>query len=428
MTSEIVPGSENPDGFSRQSFLSGWLAFSGLLLPQFGRAFSVLGIHTRLIGFLLLLAAIVVGLRKTKYCRSSVLVLFVMVLYFLLLFIYADPEQIRSLFALSFAPDPYPDTKLSRTLAFNALPVVMGFLLSRVAARSDFRRGVVWSLVTWTLVGLVVGILNSEYWFSPATDSAEAFERLHRYSVIGMTLVLMGGFLTGLVYFLQGRRKALSLSLLLSSFLLIVVHTQRAAWIYCLLAALFLVAQSAVVRPSAGLRAALGAVSAILVGILIANEIGAISVGVLGRAEGIFEGRLFDSRAPLFLAAIRGFWEHPFGQGLASFARAGHGTVYPHNVFLEALYELGLAGGILMAALLIFLLKNTLRLVRGAPQSRPSLIIGLYLGYILIFSLKSGDFTSTELFFSMALLFSCPRPPGLATFGGDSAGLQVPVA
>jgi hypothetical protein len=409
MSSESLARSEKPEGPSPRVFFSGWLAFSGLCIPLFGRAFSLLGLHTRILGFLLFLAAMALGARKTKFCRSSLLVLFFVALHFLVALLYADPDQIEKALALSVEPEPYAVSKLSRMLVFNGLPVVMGFFLSRLAVRSDFREGVVWSMVTWSFVGLVVGVLNSDYWFSPAASSAELWESRYLYSTIGMTLVLIGGFLAGLVQFLHGRRRVISLLLLVSCFVLIIAYSQRAAWIYCLLASLFLVGRTAAVRPSAALKTALVAASVILFGVLIANEIGAVSVGVLGRAEGILEGRLFDSRAPLFLRALSGFWEHPMGQGLASFSRSGGGNSYPHNVLLEALFELGLVGGFVWAVLLAFLVRTAYRLVKGGHRDLSSLTIGLYLGYVLLFNLKSGDLTSTDLFFSLTLLFSCPH-------------------
>ena len=164
------------------------------------------------------------------------------------------------------------------------------------------------------------------------------------------------------------------------------------------------------VRPSAAWKTALGAASVFLLGILFANEIGAVSMGVLGRAEGILEGHLFDTRAPLYQRALSGCWEHPLGQGLASFSRSGGVNAYPHNILLEALYELGVVGGVVWAVLLAFLVRAAHRLIRVGDRDLPSLIIGLYLGYVLLFNLKSGDLITTELFFAITLLFSCPRP------------------
>ncbi|MGW8322649.1 MAG: O-antigen ligase family protein, partial [Thermodesulfobacteriota bacterium] len=421
---ESFSQSRKPNGPSARVFLSGWLAFSGLCVPLFGRAFSVLGLHTRIVGFLLILLAMVLGAWKTKSCRSSLLVLFFVALHFVVAFLYADPDQVRSAQALSIASEPYAATKLSRMLVFNGLPVLMGFLLSRVAVRSDFREGVVWAMVTWSIAGLVVGVLNSDYWFSPVERSGEEWESRYLYSTIGMTLVLIGGFLTGLVHFLRGRRRVIFFLLLISCFALIIAYAQRAAWIYCLLASLFLVGRTAMVRPSAGLKTAMGAAAVFLFGILFANEIGAVSMGVMGRAEGILEGHLFDTRAPLYLRALSGFWEHPLGQGLASFSRSGGVNSYPHNILLEALYELGVVGGIVWAVLLAFLVRTAHRLIRAGDRDLPSLIIGLYLGYVLLFNLKSGDLITTDLFFATTLLFSCPRH---AVGSGEDPGSTRPL-
>jgi O-antigen ligase len=366
-----------------------------------------------------------VGQRKTKYCRATVLIFFGLCLHFLLLLGYANPEQIQRVLALSVEDGPYVETKLAGILVFNSMPVLMGFVLSKVAVRQDFRDGMVVSMVTWAAIALVVGAYYSEYLFSPTPSLVEEWRGLPRFSTIGMTLVIMGGFLAGLVYFLNGRRRVLSFFLLLFTFVLLVAYRQRAAWVYSLLAALFLVGRGAAVKPSRGVKAALGAVSAILVGILVANEIGALSVQVLGRAETILEGRLLDSRAPLFLAAIRGFWENPLGQGLGSFATGGNGDVYPHNVLLEALYELGLVGGFVILLILGSLLNSILRLVREENRDLASLILGLYLGYVFVYNLKSGDLASTELLFSVTLLFSCARFGARKGGGPAEKGHQV---
>ncbi len=95
----------------------------------------------------------------------------------------------------------------------------------------------------------------------------------------------------------------------------------------------------------------------------------------------------FENRDILFTVAWRGFMAHPMGMGIGSFAETGMLDYYPHNIFLEVGYELGLPG--LLGIVTIYAVA-----IRRAWQlwlSPPHRILAAMIVVVLLYMLKAGD-------------------------------------
>jgi|GEM_PF-2077325 len=91
-------------------------------------------------------------------------------------------------------------------------------------------------------------------------------------------------------------------------------------------------------------------------------------------------------RLPLYREAWRGFLAHPLGQGIGSFERNNPMTRYPHNIFLEAAYELGFFGLACIVAIYLWVVRRFWRLWLSPPHR----MLGVVLLIVFLQPLKAG--------------------------------------
>jgi O-antigen ligase len=80
----------------------------------------------------------------------------------------------------------------------------------------------------------------------------------------------------------------------------------------------------------------------------------------------------------------------PLGQGIGSFARIEPGFTYPHNVILEAAYELGALGLGVMVWMYAVVAHRAWQLWRSPPHR----IFGAVLALVFLHMLKAGDLST----------------------------------
>ncbi|HEY3417155.1 MAG TPA: O-antigen ligase family protein, partial [Armatimonadota bacterium] len=95
-------------------------------------------------------------------------------------------------------------------------------------------------------------------------------------------------------------------------------------------------------------------------------------------------------RLQLFTEAAQGFLAHPFGQGLGSFALIEPFYSYPHNIILEAGYELGILGVVAVVAMYILVIRRCWQLWHSPPHRFLAGLVVMVFGY----NLKAGDISS----------------------------------
>jgi O-antigen ligase len=141
----------------------------------------------------------------------------------------------------------------------------------------------------------------------------------------------------------------------------------------------------------------------VLFGIWVALDVVAVSVdasGVLSqfpaqvrRIEALVNAE--DNSSSVRIAMWRFGWNEgwrvPEGHGVGSFAQYFPANRYPHNVFVEALFELGVPGAILVAALLAITTATLVRLFRAKNAT----LLALALLTTFMYALKAGDLSLT---------------------------------
>ncbi len=129
-----------------------------------------------------------------------------------------------------------------------------------------------------------------------------------------------------------------------------------------------------------------------------------------------------NGRTALWKIAWRTFSSHPlFGVGTGGYHAVDPGNLYPHNLFLETLAELGIVGGLLVAGTIVFgLTRLRTAWVNGTPVDREdtamvaSLIVAAFAN-----AMFSGDVTTNNaLWLSIGLAVGLSRrvSPDSGTF------------
>ncbi|OAD23540.1 O-antigen ligase-related protein [Candidatus Thiomargarita nelsonii] len=386
-------------------YLAGFLAYSGLCIPYFGHSFSFFGIHNRLLGLFVLIMAMLLGVRYFKLRRNAFNFFLLVAFFFLLLIIYSDYSQITQVFTFTFDQSQYYESKLSVALIVSIVPAIVGLVLSEIAINKEFRQGFVRAMLLWSLVAIIVGTQNSEYWFADYSKKAE-WKNLVVFSQISMTILHLAGLVIFLVNIMNNKYIVFSVALFVVSSFFVIVYQQRSAWIYVILVTIYLfyvVSGSDIIKI---IKRAILLSVVLLLGFIVAIKIGVFTDSVIAYADQLIRGEVLSTRTPMYMIAWNGFLDNPLGNGFGAFSISGSYARYPHNILLEALYELGIFGGVVILILLYISSKTILQLLRLGKHDLDLLSIGLFFGYLLIVSLKSGDMAGLELLITMTLMFS----------------------
>ena len=121
------------------------------------------------------------------------------------------------------------------------------------------------------------------------------------------------------------------------------------------------------------------------------------------------------SRTQFWVIAWRGFLDRPFfGYGVGSFSQGvgiGDFREYPHNMFLELLYEGGLAACLPIAAASVIIFIRPLRPMKTFEgTSMHTVLLGFFLMVALCFeeSMKSGDLSDNrQIWFWAGCVMGC---------------------
>lgn len=145
--------------------------------------------------------------------------------------------------------------------------------------------------------------------------------------------------------------------------------------------------------------------------------------------------QLVLSRTDHYLYCLTHWWSRPlFGHGPGSFAMDAMGLdeiAYPHNILLEALYEVGMVGFVALTLFMYVTLRNGVRAIRLARTPQDTLLIvapfALF-GLLLLQSMVHWDLNGVRFLYLFAgTLHACQvqvaasalRPPAVAKSVGN---------
>lgn len=311
-------------------------------------------------------------LRYRKYPRET-MPQAPMLLFCLIVVIY-------TLFAYTLMPMPaYGSEKAWR---FALLAGTAYLVTVRMAPLTDdLARGMRWAMVVSTVLALGVTYLNRDMFLHTQKYGMQEMRMLFAVtgfplSVALVTLWIIPRTLRPLPIFLGGGL------LLLAAALEIFIRGRFAAITLAGMAVLL------VLGPPWKHLLARVALSVLLVGVFL----GAYWVILpnFGDSYQYLEGLLkhpMENRDILFTIAWRGFMAHPMGLGIGAFAETGMMDYYPHNVFLEVGYELGLPGLLAVAVIYAVAIRRAWQLWLSPPHR----LFAAMLVVVLLYMLKAGD-------------------------------------
>ena len=375
------------------------MTMAGALFPYFGRAFSLFGIHNRVIGLLLLFVSSVLATRRFHLKDASKTAAGLCLLFSLLMLIFANSQQVAQVFELDFSPNYYQG-KLAIFVQCSLPVMAAGFALSPFCHFPDFRRGMVYCIMALAVVGLIIFAQSSEYWVGQTYQKFQEFGKLESFSSISLSLIMTLGFVCALLQFRNAKvmmRIALVI-FMLALILGILLLRQRAHAIFLGFLMLVVTLKANQMR-----NKNIFLVITFLTAVYFAFSYFPFLFGDTFHNYWRFvaEGHLFDTRGEMFRFALNGSLNNPFGHGLGGFLLDYPGQErYPHNNLLESFYELGLFGLLILGALYYLGVKGFLTNLyksRAGLENDHLMALAYCAVFVIAHTLKAGTISNMDM-------------------------------
>lgn len=319
------------------------------------------------------------------------------------LFIYWILLFIRFEFDLQFRPEL--DLNLTRAnqifLYMVGLAIVPMIAVVRTHKLLDFNKLLIWSYLI-SSISLLLTFNNNDALQEASTERVWANIALNTISTghLGLTNIILGGVIL-LKHNLKLIYKGLIILIGIIGFLTLLRAGSRGPVLALLLVVSFYIFSSS--KYSFG--------GLILIIILISGVYLFLDniIDWIGDISPILKSRLFDrvdatsDREPLYNEALRVFYENPFiGRDFALY-KYGSSFMYPHNLFLESLMQLGIVGCSLLVYILYKTFKKGYQLIHTHSSS-----FWIVLLFVQEFSslLVSGTFSMNPTFSILIILIA----------------------
>lgn len=391
---------ELPAELHARAFAVGVASTIAFLTPLLGREFAdAIGIHPRLVSyaalaFVLVQSAIVPPgpWFRPQAHRIHIAVLGTLLCVLALfpwsgaIWVPEDPMSVRD----------YAGHKLTRMLT-NAIPTALvGVAARRFLGSRRFVDGMTW--VTTGIAILAAWQIGNHRDTIRGSDYAE-FKEHAAFSTISVSLVFLFLQIVWCHRYLAERRHLWRPIVATGvTFVAAFLLAQRTALLLSVCFALYVGMRAAQGRRG---HAVFGGLCAMF-GLWVAMDVvaGSIDLGStiseysaqVRRVEALFsaEDRSSALRLVMWEFGWTEGWRHPEGHGVGAFALHFHAHRYPHNAFIEALFELGLPGAVFVSWLLGMTTAMLVRLFRARTQ----VLFALGLLTVFSYSLKAGDLSS----------------------------------
>ena len=389
--------------------LIGFTASFGIFFPFFGQSLPI-GIHARILSSLILIFSATMGIRylkKYEFEKYQVLFFLLVLLLLGLEVLYSDSTQINNLLALNYRNESYYENKLTMTYFSLLIAFLVCFMLAPISFSRGFIEGFIQSFLLISFLVISVSLNSSDHWFiDDYAAKKEYLENDKKFSQIYITVLHLLGVFYSLILFKSNDKKKIifGLVLFLTSTIFIIIYQQRSAWMYLF----FTMFISSVLQGDffSFVKQIFIFVFVVVSGFFIGLKVGVFNDSVLGYGNQIVSGELLSSRTEAYELAWSGFLENPMGNGYGGYSLYGFHP-YPHNIVLESLYELGVFPTFILFIILLLSIVTVVRLFSFTKRYNDPrfFVLGLVIGYLFLVSMKAGDLSSTDVLFSVTLLF-----------------------
>ncbi len=380
--------------------LSGLIAGIGILWPYLGRTVDF-GLHARVWGFIALLVAVFLLVIKNDkpWNRENKLDISLVLIFFVSCSLFATNIQLQELFFPSLSGD-YFIRKLSILFYAAILPAI---LIRVMLFKNNELQFYKWFLIGFVFLSVVAAFVVFGYWdyiYMATNKVSRQLRKLNKISTIGLSLVFSLAYFS--ILSLRTTRKfffLFKLPYILLVLFLIFILRQRAHILVIAFATIPFVVKN-------WERKLFVQISIIILFLLIASiymiDLTQFSDSKVSKYwSHVFEGRILNTRLPIYQAAWDGFIANPLGQGLGSFVINNPQWSYPHNLILEAFFETGILGGVIVLGMVFQMFKLSIRMFKlyyeDVEKSNLAFSYGSILLLLLVHQLKAGGIESIGL-------------------------------
>ncbi len=391
----------------RTNYVLGFLATMAVLYPMAGQSFSLFGYHSRLIASVLIAVASLASMSTFSLSRARNGLALLCVAFVVLAFLYADLLQREAAFRIRFDTEYY-NGKLARILQICLPVLVLAYLMSPSRHHAAFLSGTRCCIFVCGLIGLAVFFSYADYYLGQTFSDVAALEQEGTHHTCGISIVLSLAAILLLDRFPWKGWSFPCLSLLALVLLLAVLLLRQRA--HMIMLAVLVLARFWSARTKLFSLAAVTIAFALVVGWIVGNyREYVLTETVRAYWQGAADGRMVEGRMELALQALEGIRTCPTGLGLGAFS-LDHANKYPHNCVLEAFYELGVLGAIVVGSMCLMGLRQLPVLFRKRAASDPGAegwFVRAVVVFLLAHVLKSGSLEHIGIF--VYFLFITPN-------------------
>jgi len=379
----------------------GFILGIGVLWPYLGRGLD-LGIHNKIIGLLFLSIAALVNIMRGSLDKTNSKKLMVLFILFIIILLYSSQNQIYSIFSPGYGN--YVEVKLSYFVYSVFLPTILvAFALSNQNKKS-YIYGIFDGFLLISIIGVIFVYQYREYVIFSTWRSSKEFVEMEEFSIISMSLIftftLMGLILPKKRNWFINSIRYLYIFLLI--FLILILGQRAHAMMLFVLMCFFIYRRAGMLS----VFLSFFVLSVILLYVLTIIDVSEIyDQRLFLYWSQVLEGEATNSRKILYDFAFEGIANNPFGGGLASFAVDFPGNnVYPHNDIVEAFYELGLLGGVVMTYIVFSIVYTSVKVMRPFKNFmwNTEIVLFSFLGLFMVgHDLKAGSLDAMGLMLFM---------------------------
>jgi len=386
----------------QKSALDGFFLGVGVFFPYLGGGINI-GVNNTLFSLLLLLSFTIYKLIYSKIQLSQLKLCFLITIFLIYVCLRSSALQVETLFI--GADNDYYLKKLQMFIMTVFIPSVFYMVLVPKEIDYDFMRGFKLSIFLISLACIVQIFRHKEYVLLSSGEQIKSFTELSVFSIISYSIILSFACISLFTY---SPRSWILIILKYTSCIfllgLIFVLGQRAhlLMITVMFPILFIV-NNGVKRSFLFTGLTVFSLSLLFFSFDMSMIFDGGDERVFLYWSEVFDGSITNSRESIYGYALSEFSTNILGFGFGSFALNYPGeALYPHNIVIESLYELGLLGGFFCISLLIFMLYRVVIIFNGEKAS--GTVISIQASTICFFSvfiighfLKSGSIESSGL-------------------------------
>ncbi len=382
----------------------GFLAIMSIHWPYLGKSVSVFGIQNRAIGLGLSLLTCVVGLRRIKFKRLSIIRGILIAIYTIIVFLHAAPEQWNEILNIQNLSNYYK-TALASYVLISLPAAFIGFILSGHKLSENIGKGMLSASLLLAVIAVVNIYIYQEYFTQSWKNLSSFSSEVGIFSTISYSILLFFGLLSVMLVETTANKtilvKTIMICILVGFMFLMLQRTHILFSIVLLVIVNYL-----------SFNYLSGKRMTSIIYFLFAALIMFCIVILLPKTtfsnaftyfQGLLDGSALSNRMSYVTPILNDM--SFIGNGVGTYSLK-HSVRYPHNLFVHSIYEIGWGATLFLVVLSVVMLRSILTRMGQYLRDKNKTVTFISIGglFYFIHFMKSGDIYSMgHLFFFMLL-------------------------